>query len=86
VVKFFRRIRQKLVAENKFSRYLIYAIGEIILVVIGILIALQVNNWKPALGGQAERLVASAARDRVGGRQLPLRAGGRGRLPRHGAG
>jgi hypothetical protein len=45
VVKFFRRIRQKLVAENKFSRYLIYAIGEIILVVIGILIALQVNNW-----------------------------------------
>jgi hypothetical protein len=44
MIKFFRKIRQKLLAENKFSRYLIYAIGEIILVVIGILIALEVNN------------------------------------------
>ena len=43
--KFFRRIRQKLLAENKFSKYLIYAFGEIVLVVIGILIALQINNW-----------------------------------------
>lgn len=45
MIKFFRRIRQKLLTENKFSKYLIYAIGEITLVVIGILIALQVNNW-----------------------------------------
>ncbi len=45
MIKFFRRIRQKLVSENKFSKYLLYAIGEIVLVVIGILIALQVNNW-----------------------------------------
>jgi hypothetical protein len=44
MIKFFRKIRQKLVSENKFSKYLIYAIGEIILVVIGILIALQINN------------------------------------------
>ena len=44
MIKFFRKIRQKLLTENKFSKYLIYAIGEIILVVIGILIALQVNN------------------------------------------
>ena len=51
MIKFFRKIRQKLLSENKpaspagrFSKYLIYAIGEIILVVIGILIALQVNN------------------------------------------
>jgi len=43
--KFFRHIRQKLLSENKFSKYLLYAIGEIVLVVIGILIALQVNNW-----------------------------------------
>lgn len=43
--KFFRRIRQKLISENKFSQYLLYAIGEIILVVIGILIALQINNY-----------------------------------------
>jgi len=45
MIKFFRKIRQRLVTENKFSKYLLYAIGEIILVVIGILIALQVNNW-----------------------------------------
>jgi hypothetical protein len=45
MIKFFRKIRKHLLAENKFSKYLIYAIGEIILVVIGILIALQINNW-----------------------------------------
>jgi hypothetical protein len=45
MIKFFRNIRKKLLAENKFSKYLIYAIGEIVLVVIGILIALQINNW-----------------------------------------
>ncbi|NKI30944.1 DUF6090 family protein [Croceivirga thetidis] len=45
MIKFFRRIRQKLLSENKFSKYLLYAIGEIVLVVIGILIALQINNW-----------------------------------------
>jgi hypothetical protein len=44
MIKFFRKIRQQLLTENKFSKYLIYAIGEIILVVIGILIALQINN------------------------------------------
>jgi len=45
MVKIFRNIRKKLAAENKVSSYLRYAIGEILLVVIGILIALQVNNW-----------------------------------------
>ena len=45
MIKFFRKIRQKLLAENKFNKYLLYAIGEIVLVVIGILIALQINNW-----------------------------------------
>ena len=45
MIKFFRKIRQKLLSENKFSKYLLYAIGEIALVVIGILIALQINNW-----------------------------------------
>jgi hypothetical protein len=44
MIKFFRKIRQNLLSENKFKKYLIYAIGEIILVVIGILIALQINN------------------------------------------
>ena len=45
MIKFFRKIRQRLLTENKFSKYLLYAIGEIVLVVIGILIALQINNW-----------------------------------------
>lgn len=45
MISFFKNIRQLLLAENKFSKYLLYAIGEIILVVIGILIALKVNNW-----------------------------------------
>lgn len=44
MLKFFRKIRQNLLIENKFSKYLLYAIGEIILVVIGILIALAINN------------------------------------------
>ncbi|NND93665.1 MAG: hypothetical protein HKN45_02305, partial [Flavobacteriales bacterium] len=45
MIKFFRHIRQRLLTENKFSKYLLYAVGEIVLVVIGILIALQINNW-----------------------------------------
>ena len=51
MIKFFRRIRQRLLTENKFSKYLIYAIGEIVLVVIGILIALQINNWNESRKG-----------------------------------
>ena len=45
MIKFFRKIRFDLMAKNKTSKYFKYAIGEIILVVIGILIALQINNW-----------------------------------------
>jgi hypothetical protein len=45
MIKFFRHIRQNLIMENKTGKYLKYAIGEIILVVIGILIALSINNW-----------------------------------------
>ncbi|WP_062052677.1 DUF6090 family protein [Sediminicola sp. YIK13] len=45
MIKFFRRIRQQLLSENKFSKYLLYAVGEIVLVVIGILIAVQINSW-----------------------------------------
>ncbi|MCL6257666.1 DUF6090 family protein [Aquiflexum sp. TKW24L] len=45
MISIFRKIRQKLLAENRVTRYLFYAIGEILLVVIGILIALQINNW-----------------------------------------
>ena len=45
MIKFFRKIRQNMIKENKVSKYLLYAIGEIVLVVIGILIALSINNW-----------------------------------------
>ncbi|AFU69189.1 hypothetical protein P700755_002417 [Psychroflexus torquis ATCC 700755] len=45
MVKIFRKIRHRSISEGKTKKYLLYAIGEIVLVVIGILIALQVNNW-----------------------------------------
>lgn len=45
MIKVFRKLRQRLLTENKFSKYLLYAVGEIVLVVIGILIALQINTW-----------------------------------------
>ncbi len=45
MIKFFRKIRQNLLTENKLSKYILYALGESILVVIGILIALQINTW-----------------------------------------
>jgi hypothetical protein len=45
MIKSLRRLRQRLLTNNKFGKYLLYAIGEILLVVIGILIALQVDNW-----------------------------------------
>jgi hypothetical protein len=45
MIRFFRNIRKKLLQQNRFSKYLLYAIGEIALVMIGILLALQVNNW-----------------------------------------
>ena len=48
MIKFFRKIRKKLLTENKFSKYILYAVGEIILVIIGILIALQINNQNEA--------------------------------------
>ena len=48
-MKFFRRVRQKLILDNKKIQYLKYALGEILLVVIGILIALQINNWNQSV-------------------------------------
>ena len=45
MIKFFRKIRQNLLSEGKTGKYLKYALGEIVLVVVGILIALSLNNW-----------------------------------------
>lgn len=44
-MKFFRKIRQSLIEKGNFKKYLLYALGEILIVVIGILFALQINNW-----------------------------------------
>lgn len=55
MIKFFRNIRQTLLAQGKTSKYLKYAIGEIILVVIGILIAIQANNWNIDKVAQKEK-------------------------------
>jgi hypothetical protein len=71
MIKFFRKIRQKMLTENKFSKYLIYAIGEILLVVIGIYIAIQFNNWNVANQNKAvtsnniELLITSLEKDSV---------------------
>ena len=43
--RLFRRLRQRFLFEKKFSRYLLYATGEVIILILGIVIALQVNNW-----------------------------------------
>ena len=60
MIKFFRKIRQKLISESKFSKYLLYAFGEIVLVVIGILIALQLNNLndQKKINNQERKLLA----------------------------
>ncbi|WP_411766440.1 DUF6090 family protein [Winogradskyella sp. A3E31] len=54
MIKFFRTIRKRTIEDNKSARYFKYAIGEIILVVIGILIALQINTWNENRKAKAE--------------------------------
>jgi len=54
MIKFFRKIRYDLMKKNKTGKYLKYAIGEILLVVIGILIALQINNWNEERKAKAQ--------------------------------
>jgi len=61
MLKFFRTIRKKLIEEDNVRKYLLYAIGEILLVVIGILIALQVNNWNEARADAAQRVQINEA-------------------------
>ncbi|MEL7249591.1 MAG: DUF6090 family protein [Bacteroidota bacterium] len=57
MIRFFREVKQRLLSENKVGSYLSYAIGEIILVVLGILIAIQVNNRNT---NQQERKIESS--------------------------
>ncbi|PNQ75290.1 hypothetical protein C1T31_03925 [Hanstruepera neustonica] len=71
MIKFFRSIRYNLMSESKTRKYFKYAIGEIILVVIGILIALQINNWnnnrlaKQAEISQIKQLLEDARADSI---------------------
>ena len=62
---FFRRIRKGLLDGGKIRRYLIYAIGEILLVVVGILIALQINNWneQSKLDKQEQQILKNLKQD-----------------------
>ena len=65
MIKFFRNIRQKLLQSNKLKSYSAYALGEIFLVVLGILIALQINNWNEERKDNARMLtyIKSIAED-----------------------
>tara|TARA_R110000765_G_scaffold127959_4_gene226036 strand:+ start:1095 stop:1838 length:744 start_codon:yes stop_codon:yes gene_type:complete len=64
MIKIFRKIRYDLMEKNKTGKYLKYAIGEIILVMIGILLALQVNNWnQQRIAAQKEQLLLEALHD-----------------------
>ena len=65
MIKFFRRIRYNLMEKNKTGKYFKYAIGEIVLVVIGILIALSINNWNEGrkLEVQKQELITSLISD-----------------------
>ena len=59
MIGFFRKIRRKLADQNKFIQYSRYAIGEIVLVMVGILLALQVNNWN-----EGRKLIKVERKDR----------------------
>jgi len=64
MIKFFRKIRQNLLSEGKTGKYFKYAIGEIILVMIGILLALQVNNWnQQRITAEKEQLLLKSLRE-----------------------
>lgn len=71
MLKLFRKTRQNMIKENKASKYLLYAIGEIVLVVIGILIALQINSWQKSQNDKAlekrylENIVDELKRDSI---------------------
>ncbi len=45
MIRLFKKVRQKLLSENNYSLYILYASGEILLVIVGIIIALQIDNW-----------------------------------------
>ncbi|MGB5270439.1 DUF6090 family protein [Eudoraea sp.] len=66
MLQFFRQIRQRLLTNNKFSKYLLYAVGEIVLVVIGILIALSINNWnEDRINSRREKVILNSLKSEL---------------------
>lgn len=73
MIKFFRQIRKSLLSEGKTGKYLKYAIGEIVLVMIGILLALQVNNWNVnRIDAKEENVMLLALKKEISENQLLL--------------
>lgn len=73
MIKFFRRIRYDLMEKNKTGKYLKYAIGEIVLVMIGILLALQINNWNEnRINNIEEKTILKALLTEISENQLIL--------------
>lgn len=60
MIRFFRRIRKQLLSENSLRKYLVYAMGEILLVMLGILLALQVSNWNQNRADRNDERIALA--------------------------
>ncbi len=66
MIKFFRKIRYDLMEKNKTGKYLKYAVGEILLVVIGILIALSINNWnEKRINSNQEKIILTALKTEI---------------------
>ncbi len=73
MLRFFRLIRRKLIEEENARKYFWYALGEVFLVVIGILIALQINNWNESRKGiEASRIFLEEMRDDLASDTLEL--------------
>jgi len=74
MLKFFRKIRKELIAEKKVSNYILYALGEIVLVVIGILIALAINNANElSIKKDKEQIYLTGLRDEFETSQIKLK-------------
>ena len=74
MIKFFRNIRQRLISEGKTGKYLKYAIGEIVLVVIGILIAIAIHNWndKRKEKNKEKQIISSLNQEFIQNKQILL--------------
>ena len=74
MLKFFRRLRRNLLEEGSTKKYILYAGGEVLLVVIGILIALQINNWNEERKDKKDEIVAlkDLRQEFVSGQELIL--------------